>query len=187
MRYYDLADDMSVQMQSRWHIGRIRLPDGTVAFLNLGTPMEDSRQLHADVTHVGQALEYCRTSFNVPIATTAVAEAIRSVAGSDVQCLPLTISGQRSMMALNAVRVVRCVDDIRSECDKWTEKDGRPDKLGQYRYISKLVLNKRAIPPDAHFFRLSDWLVCLIVSEAVKDAMERVGCFGAKFTELELA
>jgi hypothetical protein len=41
-----------------------------------------------------------------------------------------------------------------------------------------------AIPPDAHFFRVKDWEVGLIVSEVVKYAMERVGCVGAEFIAL---
>lgn len=42
------------------------------------------------------------------------------------------------------------------------------------------------VPSDAHFFRVEGWVVALIVSEAVKEAMERVGCMGAKFMELTM-
>ncbi|HRI65864.1 MAG TPA: double-CXXCG motif protein [Polyangium sp.] len=48
-------------------------------------------------------------------------------------------------------------------------------------------MDRRAIPRDAHIFRIKDWEVVLVVSESVKNAMERVGCYGAEFTELELA
>jgi hypothetical protein len=187
MRYFDLADDMSERMRNRWHLGRVRLHDGTVVFPNLGLLMDAQAKLTVDVTHIGRVLEYCRTSFNVPIANGSLTGAIKSVAGEDVQCLPVTIAGQAGMMVLNAVRTVRCVHEGLSEYDKWTEDMGRPDKLGQYHYISKLILDKAAIPPDAHFFRVKDWTVCLIVSETVKNAMERVGCYGAEFTELEMA
>ncbi len=33
-------------------------------------------------------------------------------------------------------------------------------------------------------FRVEGWLVALIVSEPVKEAMEQIGCFGAKFVEV---
>lgn len=186
MRYFELHDDMSPQMQWRWHIGEIFLPDGSEPRLRAGIRLIDPRPLHANVTHVGHVLHFCHTSFAVPVASESVANAVKSIAHPDVQCLAVTIAGQSGMMVLNAVRVIRCVDERRSEFDKWTERDGRPDKLGQYRYISKLVLDQNSIPPDAHFFRVKDWLVCLVVSQAVKDAMERVGCNGAKFTELEM-
>ncbi len=85
---------------------------------------------------------------------------------------------------LNAVRVIRCLDEKRSEFIKWTEHDHRADLAGKYRQVTKLVLIPGAIPPDAHIFRVDGWEVALIVSEVVKVAMESVGCFGAKFTEL---
>lgn len=188
MRYFQLFDDMSMRMRHRWHIGEIFLPDGTELWLARGIPLDDPRPLHAEVYHVGHVLDFCHTTFNAPIAKRELANAIKSVAGSDVQCIPITISGQSGMMVLNAVRVIRCVDEQRSEFQKFTEDDEvRPDLAGQYRSITKLVLDRSAIPPDAHFFRVKDWGVALIVSEAVKDAMERVGCFGAEFTELEVA
>lgn len=188
MRYFDLCDDMSTRMRRRWHIGEILLPDGTEPIFDDGVLLEDPRPLHADVYHVGHVLDFCHTTFNAPVTTKALADAIQSVAGADVQCLPLTISGQSGMMVLNALRVIRCVNEQHSEFEKYTEDDPvRPDKAGQYRSVTRLVLTKNAIPPDAHFFRVKDWLVVLIVSEAVKSVMERAGCNGAKFIELEMA
>jgi len=110
------------------------------------------------------------------------------VAGADIQCIPVTIGGQSGIMVLNALRLIRCVDEQRSVFEKFTIDDPvRPDKAGQYRYFDKLVLDRRAIPPDAHFFRIDGWRIALIVSEVVKNAMERVGCYGAEFVELEMA
>lgn len=89
------------------------------------------------------------------------------------------------MMVLNALRMVRCIDESRSEFDKFTEDDPvRPDLAGQYSSVPKLIIDPKLIPPDAHFFRIQDWEVALLVSEAVKDAMERVGCVGATFTDV---
>jgi len=188
MRYFDLVDDMSMRMRGRWYIGEVLLPDGTEPELRGGIRLDDPRPLHASITHIGYVLEWCHTSFGVPIATKALADAIRSVVGPDVQCIPVTIGGQSGMMVLNALRVIRCVDEQRSEFQKFTEDDSvRPDLAGQYRSVSKLVLDKSAIPPDAHFFRIKDSWIELIVSEVVKNAMERVGCYGAEFVELEMA
>jgi hypothetical protein len=188
MRYFQLIDDMSPRMRRRWHIGTVLLPDGTEPRLRKGIRLMDSRSLKAEVHHIGYILEFCTTSFAVPIATNELAHAIEAIVGQDIQCLPLTISGQTGMVILNALRVIRCVHEERSEFEKFTIDDPvRPDLAGQYSHIYKLVLGKNAIPPDAHFFRVKDWEVCLIVSETVKDAMERVGCYGAEFTELEMA
>jgi hypothetical protein len=153
--------------------------------LDGGIWLNDPRPLRADVHHIGHVLDFCLTTFGVPIATNALADAIRSISGSDIQGIPITISGQSGMIVLNAMRVIRCVDEHRSEFQKFTKDDPvRPDLAGQYRHISKLVLDMGAIPPDAHFFRVKDWEVGLIVSEVVKYAMERVGCVGAEFIAL---
>jgi len=176
-----------MRQRHRWHIGEVLLPDGTEPLLNRGIWLDDTRHLHADVHHIGHVLDFCLTTFGVPIATNALADAIRAIAGSDVQSIPITISEQSGMMVLNATRVVRCVNEQYSEFQKFGKDDPvRPDLAGQYRHISKLVLDKKSIPMDAHFFRVKDWEVGLIVSEAVKSAMEKVGCFGAKFVKLEI-
>ena len=188
MRYFELIDDMSMRMRWRWHVGEILLPDGSEPRLRAGIRFDDGRPLHADVTHVGHVLDYCETSFGVPIATKALADTISSIVGPDVQCIPVTISGQWGRMVLNALRLIRCIDEQRSEFQKYTEGNPiRPDLAGHYESVPKMVLDRSAIRPDAHFFRIMYWEVALIVSEVVKDAMERVGCYGAEFVELELA
>ncbi|HTN87244.1 MAG TPA: DUF1629 domain-containing protein [Sorangium sp.] len=107
------------------------------------------------------------------------------VAGADVQPIPVNIAGQPGMFVLNTLRTLRCVDELHSEFIKWTKQDHRADLAGQYRQITKLVLDEAKIPRDAQIFRIEGSLVELIVSAAVKDAMERVGCLGAKFIELQ--
>jgi len=185
MKYFDLVDEMT--SIRRWHVGEIFLPDGSAPVLVDGTRLNDPRRLRADIHHVGYVLDFCLTSFGVPIATKAVANAITSIVGLDLQCLPITISGQSGMMVLNALRVIRCIDERRSEFLKFTEDDPvRPDLAGRYRSLPKMVLDRGAIPADAHFFRIKDWEIALIVSEVVKNAMERVGCYGAEFVELEM-
>lgn len=188
MRYFLLEDDMSMRMQGRWYIGRVTLPDGSEPYLNAGVRLDEPRWLHASITHIGRVLEFSHTSFGVPLSTPALADALVEAAGSDIQIFPITIAEQSGMMVLNATRSIRCVNEKHSKFQKFTEDDTvRPDLAGQYRYISRLVLDKAAIPSDAHFFRIKDYEIALIVSEAVKNAMERVGCYGAEFTELEMA
>lgn len=185
MKYFDLFENWAIR--GRWHIGEVLLPDSSEPRLRAGLRLNDARPLQAEVHHIGHVLNFCLTSFAVPIATRDLANVVAAVAGSDVQCIPVRISRQSGMFVLNSVRVIRCVDERRSEFIKWTDHDDCPDKTGQYRQVTKLVLDRMAIPPDAHFFRVEGWKIALIVSEVVKDAMERVGCYGAEFTELEMA
>jgi hypothetical protein len=77
-----------------------------------------------------------------------------------------------------------CLDEKRSEFTKWTKNDHRADLAGQYRMVTRLRILTEQVPRDAHFFRVEGWRIALIVSEGVKEAMERVGCLGAKFVEV---
>lgn len=182
IRYFQLRDDLTIR--GRWHLSDVRLPAGTEPPLDTCKPIIDPEPLVGTVSHMGRVLEFTITSFNVPIATSGLAYAVSSVARSDVQCLPIHVADQPGLFALNALRTIRCVNEERSEFIKWTKQDHRADLAGQYRQVTNLVLTAGAIPADAHFFRIEGWRVALIVSEATKEAMQRVGCLGAEFIEL---
>jgi hypothetical protein len=107
-----------------------------------------------------------------------------AVAGSSLQCIPAIIPGGADMVVVNALNVIRCLDENRSEFVKWTLADHRADLAGHYRQISTLVLNEAEIPVATHVFRIHGSLVELVVSERVKVAMEAVGCLGARFIEV---
>jgi hypothetical protein len=121
------------------------------------------------------------------VVNNRIADTANAVVGADVQFVPVGIAGQDGMLVLNALRVLCCLDEEHSEFVKWTKQDHRAELAGQYRQITKLVLNNAAIPHDVHVFRIEGSLVELVVSEAVKDAMERVGCLGANFIELQIS
>lgn len=181
-KYFRLIDDMTVP--KRWHLGAAELSDGSEPRLRVGLRLDSVEAPSIPVTHTGRVLEFSLTSFAVPVATKKLADALCALAGSDVQCIPVSIAEQKGMVVLNALRVLRCLDEARSEFVKWTRQDHRPDLAGQYRQITKLVLDAKAIPSDAQVFRIEGSLVELVVSERVKDVMEFVGCKGAKFIEL---
>lgn len=181
-RYLQLRDDLTVV--GRWHVSDVLLPNGSEPSLDAGEPMHDLEPLVATVSHPGRVLDFTITSFNIPLVTNRLALAISSVAGSQVQCLPVDVAAQSGMVVLNALRVIRCLDETRSEFIKWTKEDHRADLAGQYRQVTKLVLAPGSVPADAHFFRVEGWLAALVASEAVKEAMEQTGCLGAKFIEL---
>jgi len=180
--FFRLNDEEEVP--GRWHLGEVRTLAGEEPRLRAGLHFNGADRLVAGVSRAGRVLDFCLTSFAVPVASAALARAVSEAADGDVQCLPVEVASQAGMVVLNAVRVVRCLDESNSEFIKWTAQDHRADLAGQYRQVTKLILDEAAIPVDAHFFRVEGWLVALIVSEQVKDAMERAGCRGARFTEV---
>jgi len=184
MKYFELFDGETIP--GRWHLGDILAHDGSKPALDGGRRFEKPTPLVAEVQYEGRALDFCVSAFNGPVASVRLANAVRAVAGPDVQCIPLMVPGHVGMMiVLNSLRVVRCVDESRSEFEKFTVDDLiRPDKAGQYSSMPRLIVDPKAIPPDAHFFRVKNCLVKLLVSETVKNAMERVGCVGATFKDV---
>jgi hypothetical protein len=97
----------------------------------------------------------------------------------------VVINGQTDQFCiLNATRLVRCIDDKASEEVRyWRPQDGRPEKTGQYRAVYGLRIEPAKVG-DAKVFRPWGWTVALIVSEEIKEALERIGATGVRFKEV---
>jgi hypothetical protein len=179
--FFSLVDD--VHIADRWHLGEV-LNGGNPLELWNGNPIKGEVRLKAIVDRPGRPLDFSLTSFAAPVVKGDLARAIASVSGTDLQRLPVLIDGHDEYEVLNSVRVVACLNENESEFTKWTEKDHRPEFAGQYRMVTKLKLDRKRIPPDAHFFRIEGWRIALIVSQAVRRAMETSGCLGAIFQDV---
>ena len=64
---------------------------------------------------------------------------------------------------------------------KFTKDGIRPDLEGQYEVIGTLVIDPSRTGGHK-LFRVKDWEVGLIASEEIKEAFERAGVAGARFT-----
>jgi hypothetical protein len=179
--FFRLLDN--IHIPGRWHLGEI-LRNGRPVEAWVGNPIKDKQPLQATLDRPGQSLDFSLTSFAAPIARTSIANAIASVAGTDIQHIPIQIDGNAGFEVLNAVRIVDCLNEAESEFIKWTEKDHRPEFAGQYRMVTTLKIDPTRVPRDAHFFRIKGWRIGLIVSKEVKTAMEVSGCFGAIFDDV---
>lgn len=170
MNYFRLLDKVGIP--NRWHIGEI-LSDGVDVsdLLTEGIPFVGRTPLVADLSYGGIALPLSFTSFAVPVAHERVGGAIEAVT-SAVQRLRLEIPGLRDYEVLNAVESIDCLDESRSEFLKWTKADGRPDRLGQYRSVTELRLDRARIPRGADWFRVKKWEIALIVSSDVRRVLE---------------
>lgn len=180
--YFRLLDEVTIP--KRWHLGLATLSDGTEPCFVTGTHFKSSEAPRIPITHPGRALDFSLTSFAVPVVTSKLADAVEASAWSDVECIPAQVGGQLAMVVLNSVRLLRCLDERRSEFIKWTANDHRSDLAGQYRQITRLVLAATKVPSDARFFRIEGSFVELVVADDVRRAMESAGCFGARFIEL---
>ena len=184
MKYYRLLDD--VHIKDRWHLGEVTSRvDGSTLDLRLGVRMDSQIILESQITHAGQALDFCLTSFATPVARKGLAHALAAVSHDDLQLLPVNIGTDKSFEIINVVRVISCLDEKRSEFVKWSKADHRSDLAGQYRMVTDLKVDPAQIPRNVNICRITGWLIAIVVSDTAKAAMENAGCVGAKFQEVD--
>src|SRR5438128_781296 len=110
MKFFRLLDD--VHVNGRWHLGNVFQPGGDSSLeLWNGVAMKLATPLKAEIDRVGKALDFCLTSFAVPVAKRKLGEAIDAIAGSDLQRFPLEIHGHQGFEVLNCVRVIKCLNE----------------------------------------------------------------------------
>ena len=83
---------------------------------------------------------------------------------------------------LNVVNLVKCLNEDQSSFTKWTEEDGRPDRIGDYRMVTKLRIDPKAAAGN-RLFRVRGWEIALIVNDRVKDCIEGFSESGVTFQE----
>jgi hypothetical protein len=129
-------------------------------------------------------MDYTETPYGVPILSSRLVEVISRVAGNDVQVVRTRVGSSDGYWIMNVLRAVRCIDESRSDYRKWTEADGRPDRIGQYRAVDILRVDPTKIDHSARIFRLDGWKVAVLASEEVADAIRRENFIGPVFQDV---
>ncbi len=111
--------------------------------------------------------------------------AFAELASSDVQFIPVRVESQAERyFILNSLRVVKCIDDASCEAvQHYTEEDGQPDLVGEYRNVVGLRIDTSKVG-TTRVFRPWGWPVVLVVAAEIKEALERTGPTGMKFEEV---
>jgi uncharacterized protein DUF1629 len=184
-RFFKLYDD--AYARGRWHLdaptdSRGREVD-PYQFRD-GTPVHIKGRLNVPIEHPGRALDFSETNLRIPVVRVRVASLFSEQAPDDVQLIPVDIQGQPDQyLILVATRLIRCIDDKASRVQLWTQEDGVPEKVGQYRDVRAMHIDKAKVG-EAKVFRPEGWSGTLIVSGDIKDALERLGATGTKFEEV---
>ena len=178
MKYYRLTDDMGYP--NRWHLGQI----GSVDNWRLVHSMPHfSQPLGIEVFRIGAEMDFTLTeTYGIPVVSSRIKEALGDL--EDVSFLELDVlegNTQGSYFAMVTLKRIDCVDERRSEFQKFEENDPvRPDKAGHYRGFMKLrIIAKRAGSSD--IFRLNRFETAIIVSEKVKDLLDNLDATGTAF------
>jgi hypothetical protein len=108
---------------------------------------------------------------------------LEELCGDGIQRIPVRVEESTDYEILNVLDRVKCIDEERSRIMWWNAKDGRREKLGQYRMISRLEIDPSRTEGKP-LFRLAGWEIALIASDLIKGAFERAGVTGAKFWPL---
>jgi hypothetical protein len=182
-RYFRLFDD--VYFPERWHLGspidaQEREVDDFGSFTQ-GHAVKEPGPLRIPVDAPGRPLDYSLAGLNVPVVNARVAEVFTRLAPRDVQLLPVEIEDRpEPYFILVVTRRIQCIDEAASKIERWTVEDGRPEMVGKYRFVDDMHIDKSRVG-DVHVFRPEGWEIFVIVSEELKDALERSKASGAVF------
>ncbi|RKH68078.1 hypothetical protein D7X96_18135 [Corallococcus interemptor] len=183
MRYFELSDQVA---EGIWFLGHPLDAQGQELDdpwqFRVGVPAHFKGQVRFPVDVKGEARDYSHAAFSTPVVNAKLAALFQELAPNDVELIPVEVdSCVGPYFILNAIRAIPCVDaEESSEVAYWTEEDGIPEKVGTLSFISGMRIDPSKVG-GAKVFRPSEWEVSLIVSEDIKDAMERAGITGAVF------
>lgn len=184
-RFFDLADD--VYVPRRWHLDTPIDSQGHSVHdwdFKRGTPVHVEGRLKIPIETAGKPLDFTEAGIRIPVVHVKVASMLAEKARGDVQLISADIEGYPDQyLVLVVTRLIRCIDEHASRILLWTAEDGEPERVGQYRDVRDMRIDKAKVG-NAQVFRPEGWEVALIVSEEIKDALDRMGATGTRFQEV---
>jgi hypothetical protein len=185
-RFFDLDDDR-VSLD-RWHLRSPVDEHGQKINpwqFNEGRWLEPRGLIRFPVRPDGRELDFTLAAFSIPVVNGRVVQLFERLGLQEVQFLPVQVEGHAGPhFILNTLRSIRCIDDARcGEVRYFKPEDEQPEKVGEYRVVSGMRIDPTKVE-DARIFRPWGWRVALIVSEELKQALEREGLTGLRFTEV---
>jgi hypothetical protein len=188
MRYFELLDDIS--MPGHWALSDPTDESGREVanpwMFMKGEPVRVEGRLKIPVDRPGRSLDFTLAGIGVtPVVHARVASVLTQLAPADVQVLPVQVGEESEpYVIVNVTRTVRCIDDEASaEVRYWKPEDGQPNKVGRYKSVIGMRIDPSKVG-DARVFRTWGWTIALVVSEDIKEALERAGVTGVKFEEV---
>ncbi|WP_426744437.1 DUF1629 domain-containing protein [Myxococcus faecalis] len=151
-----------------------------------GRPVQVHGRLRIPIIEPGRRLEFSAAGVGAtPIVHVRLATVLAELAPDDVQLIPVEVEGSPDQfLMLVATKLVRCIDETASrEVQRYGPDDGRPEKLGQYQCVAGMRIDPIQVG-DARVFRTWGWTSALVVSEDIKNALERAKVEGATFEEV---
>lgn len=146
-----------------------------------GLPFDGSPTLCIPLRRQGEEVDINFADFDMLVVSKEIIDDIALDFNLSIQRIPAEINGKIDYEIVNPLELVSCIDENESDYLKWTENDGRPEKIGKFRMFTKLQIKKN-LPINSHLFRVTEWPVALLVSEALKERIERRHASGVVFS-----
>ncbi len=182
MKHFRMINDL--ETRRRWFLTgpeTARAGESTVRSLLDGEILSDVRALSSKVFERGSILDITFSAFSVPIITQRAREVFATHLSADTQTFDLTVEGRtEKFYALNITKSIKCISDEHSKFDRWSEADGLPDRVGQYRNMVNIVAQRDALGA-AGIFRVDGWKFTIMVPEKAKAAIENAKLTGVRF------
>ncbi|WP_309896481.1 imm11 family protein [Archangium sp.] len=186
-QYFELFDD--VYIPGRWELEYPLDENGQEIrtwIFEEGEPVTFEGRIRIPICTPGKALDFSLlTSGIVPIVSARVAAVFAQLVPGDVQLFPVEVEGRSEPYTLlNITRVVKCIDDEASDEVRYYKLEHeQPERLGKYRSVIGMRIDPSKVG-EAQVFRTWGWTGTIVVSEALKEALERLGATGTKFTSV---
>lgn len=184
-KFYRVLADPNIL--TNWFLKAPIFEDGTVIDARLFTKGEvfiEDKTLIVPLRRHGKHVDFNLGDFDMVITKKNINEKIFSQFKLKAQRIPVIIEGLKNdFEILNVLDLIACVDEVNSEFDKWTEMDGRPDKVGKFRMFTHLCIDEKKAEGH-HLFRLAEWPIVLVVSNELKVFLEKIEVNGIVFKSL---
>jgi hypothetical protein len=133
----------------------------------------------------GSPLDFNISGLGIPVVPERIVRIFEQLGIQDVQFLPAKVASHpEPWFILNVTRVVRCIDDARCrQVNYFRPEDGQPEKVGTYRAVHGMRIDPTKVE-GARIFRPWGWLVAIVVSQDIKEALEQEHVTGTKFIEV---
>lgn len=183
-KFYRIID--SIESRNRWHLGAPRDQNGAEIDPRVFTAARryaGSEPVNIAVKQGQCSLDFTLGSFDMPVVRVWLGQALLESAAKDIQLVKALVDGDDDFVVLNVLSNVDAIDEGRSEITRWTEEDGRPEKVGTYFGIGKMAIRTDKVQ-SAQMFRLKQWELPLIVSNSIKSVLQTLKVTGIDFEEL---
>lgn len=181
--YYRLLDDLYIP--DRWDLDEPVTESGDEIDSRLFTiakRYEGQQQLYIPINIHGEPLDFTFAGFEMPVVRSEVCDIFEKFSKNDIQRIPVIIGDNtvEGFEILNILTQIDCVDEKRSEYEKWKKSDHRSDLAGEYRSFTLLKIDPDAVQ-GKNIFRIKKWEIEIIISDQLRLALESHGVNGVSY------